>query len=206
MTAGGSTPAQRIWGGTTLSDRQAQRRTQLLDAGLELLGTQGSAAISVRSVCRQARLTDRYFYENFADRADFVRAVYDRVAAEAAGALVAVVAAGGDDATVAAESVRAFVALIADDPRKGRVLLLEPLTDPVLGQHGVAVAAAFAEIVRSQLRPSASASEAALVATAIVGALTNLFIRWLDGSQPIARDELEQFCLRLLVNAAALAE
>ena len=59
MTRGG-------WAGTTLADRRADRRRRLLDVGLDLLGSRGSAAVSVRSVCRTAQLTDRYFYESFA--------------------------------------------------------------------------------------------------------------------------------------------
>ncbi|MDT7804669.1 MAG: hypothetical protein QOI78_8102, partial [Actinomycetota bacterium] len=38
----------RTWAGTTLDDRKALRREQLVAAGLELLGTVGSAATSVR--------------------------------------------------------------------------------------------------------------------------------------------------------------
>jgi AcrR family transcriptional regulator len=78
----------RSWAGTTLEDRRAERRERFMAAGLDLLGSQGAAAVTVRSVCRHAQLTDRYFYENFADRAALLLAVYDAVAAQAAAALV----------------------------------------------------------------------------------------------------------------------
>lgn len=205
MTAGMT--AGRGWAGTTLDARRAERRRKLLDAGLELLGTGGVAALTVRSVCRQAGLTDRYFYENFADRSELMLAVFDEVAAEAATALLAAAASGRDgerdDAAVARAAVDAFLSLIADDPRKGRVLLLAPLTDQTLGAHGVAAAPAFAQIVQRRL--DATSPDAALIGTAVVGALTNLFIRWLDGSQPVDRDHLADFCVRLLLNASALA-
>ena len=195
--------AARGWAGTTLDARRAARRRQLLDAGLELLGTGGVPALTVRSVCRQAGLTDRYFYENFADRTELMLAVFDEVAAEAATTLLAAAASGRDDAAVARAAVDAFLSLIADDPRKGRVLLLAPLTDQTLGAHGVAAAPAFAQIVQRRLDPAGA--DAALIGTAVVGALTNLFIRWLDGSQPVDRDHLADFCVRLLLNASALA-
>ena len=197
--------AARGWAGTTLDARRAERRRKLLDAGLELLGTGGVPALTVRSVCRQAGLTDRYFYENFADRAELMIAVFDEVAAEAATVLLAAAAAGGDDATVARAAVDAFLALIADDPRKGRVLLLAPLTDPALGMRGVALSPMFTEIVRAELGRRGSAAGAQLTATALIGALANLFIRWLDGSLDVSRRTLRDYCVRLLVNAGDLA-
>ena len=201
----------RSWAGTTLADRQSERRTRLLDAGLELLGTQGGAAVTVRSVCRLSRLTDRYFYENFADREALLLAVFDRVANEAGAALLAAVA--GAPADLAARSraaVEAFLGVLTDDPRKGRVLLLEPLTDATLGMRGIALSPMFAELVRAQLGPQhgahrTNARGAQLTATALIGALANLFIRWLDGTLDLDRAELTDYCVRLLVKATDLA-
>ena len=42
-----------------------------LEVGLDLLGTP-SATLSVRAACRSAQLTERYFYESFADKDVFV--------------------------------------------------------------------------------------------------------------------------------------
>jgi AcrR family transcriptional regulator len=206
MTAIPGAGPGRGWAGTTLADRRAERRERLLDVGLELLGGQGGAAVTVRSVCRQAKLTDRYFYENFADRDELVLAVFDRVAAEAGSALVAAVSGsqGVVEATARA-AVEAFLAVLTDDPRKGRVLLLEPLTDPTLGMRGVAISPMFVELVRGQLGVDAAPDAAQLTATALIGALANLFIRWLDGSLDVSRDRLADYCVRLLVSSAELA-
>lgn len=199
-------PQGRTWAGTTLADRQAARRERLLDVGLDLLGTGGSAAVTVRSVCRQAGLTDRYFYESFADREALLLAVFDRVAQEAGTALVAAVAAAPDDLTRRARAaVDAFLQVIVDDPRRGRILLLEPLTDPTLGMRGVALSPMFTELVRAELGRRGSAAGAQLTATALIGALANLFVRWLDGSLDVSRRRLRDYCVRLLVNAVDLA-
>jgi AcrR family transcriptional regulator len=198
--------SSRGWAGTTLADRRADRRRKLLDVGLELLGSQGSAAVSVRSVCRAAQLTDRYFYENFVDREALLLAVYDEVAAEAGQVLIDAVAGAGSEEhePVARAAVDAFLDLLTEDPRKGRVLLLEPLTDPTLGVRGVALSPAFAEIIRAQLDGGEDAN-AQLTATALVGAMANLFIRWLDGSLPVDRTALADYCVRLLVASMGLA-
>jgi AcrR family transcriptional regulator len=196
----------RSWAGTSLADRRAERRLRLLDVGLELLGTQGSGAVTVRSICRAAQLTDRYFYESFADRDALLVAIYDEVGAQAAKVLVdAVASAPADDhERVARAAVEAFLELLTADPRKGRVLLLEPLTDPVLGARSVLLSPAFAAIIRGRLGDGDELA-AQLSATALVGAMANLFIRWLDGSLAVRRDVLTGFCVRLVVAATELA-
>ena len=50
---------------------------------MRLLGGEAGPALTVRAVCRQAGFTERYFYESFADRDEFVRAVYDDVCTQA---------------------------------------------------------------------------------------------------------------------------
>ena len=202
-----SSTAARSWAGTTLADRRAERRRRLLEAGLDLLGTQGAAAVTVRSVCREAKLTDRYFYENFEDRAELLLAVFDGVAGEAATALVtAAESRHGDLGAMANAAVEAFISFLTDDPRKGRVLLVEPLTDLTLGTRGVAIAPMFAQLIQAQVGKPGSSVDASLTATAMVGALANLFIRWMDGSQDVTREHLADYCVRLLLNASALME
>jgi AcrR family transcriptional regulator len=104
------------------------RRDELVAAGVQLLGGPSGPAVTVRAVCRQAELTERYFYESFADRDEFVRAVYDDVCARAMSALTS--------ATTPREAVEQFVALMVDDPVRGRVLLLAPAVEPVLVHSG----------------------------------------------------------------------
>ena len=60
------------WSGVPLQDRQALRRDELIAAGVTLLGSRGGPALTVRAVCRATGLTERYFYESFTDRDEFV--------------------------------------------------------------------------------------------------------------------------------------
>src|SRR3954447_22990438 len=93
--------------GMSLEDRAAARRAALIDAGTELLGTEGAAGVTVRAACRATKLSERYFYESFDGRDALLRAVHAQVADEARDAIVAAVAehvaAGGeaDDAALA---------------------------------------------------------------------------------------------------------
>ena len=91
--ASAPTTSARPYRGVDAADRLASRRAGLLDAGLELLGGEESAELTVRAICRQAGVTARYFYESFADKDEFVAAVFDWVIAELATTTQAVVAA-----------------------------------------------------------------------------------------------------------------
>ncbi|MDV6014603.1 TetR family transcriptional regulator [Haloechinothrix sp. LS1_15] len=196
---------QRTWAGTTLADRRAARRRQLLDAGLELLGNEGAAAVSVRAVCRTARLTERYFYENFAGREELLVAVYEHVARQAHDVLVrAVREAGPTETDRARAAVSAFVELILDDPRKGTVLMLVPQTDPLLGKRGHELLPTFAELVHEQLPGGIDPANRTMVALGLVGALANLFIAYLNGSLAVSRDQLVDHCVHLVLSSASL--
>jgi AcrR family transcriptional regulator len=200
--------AQASWAGTTLADRRAVRRQQLLAVGLDLLGTHGSGAVTVRSVCRAAGLTDRYFYENFAGREELLLAVYDSVAAEAQHAIMAAVAASStEQSALARAAVEGFLSVLADDPRKGRVLLLEPLSDATLREHAQGTVPMFEALVRAQLAAESHARPIAveLTATAMVGALTLMFIRWLDEELLLDRSELADYCASLLLSTTSMA-
>ena len=50
------------WSGVPLQDRQTLRRGELIAAGVTLLGGAAGPAMTVRAVCREAELTERYFY------------------------------------------------------------------------------------------------------------------------------------------------
>src|SRR3984957_8735819 len=78
----------RPYRGVSATDRRHQRRQRLIDAGLQLFGTRGIAAVGIVDVCAEAGLTKRYFYENFASIDALAEAVFEHVT----GNLVAMVA------------------------------------------------------------------------------------------------------------------
>ena len=76
---GSAAQAPRRYRGITASERRAQRRERLLQAGLELFGTQGYASTSIRAVSAEASMNSRYFYESFSSREDLLYYVYERI-------------------------------------------------------------------------------------------------------------------------------
>ncbi len=67
----------RNYGGQNLQQRKQQRYQQFLQAGLNVFGTSGYRSATVRSLCKEAKLTDRYFYESFGSIENLLTCVYE---------------------------------------------------------------------------------------------------------------------------------
>ncbi|OBI78051.1 TetR/AcrR family transcriptional regulator [Mycobacterium sp. E740] len=179
------------WSGVPLQDRQVLRRDELIAAGVELLGSSEGPSLTVRAACRTAGLTERYFYESFADRDEFVRAVYDDVCARAMSTLMT--------AETPRDAVERFVALMVDDPTRGRVLLLAPASEPVLTRSGAEWMPSFIELLQRKLTRITDPALATMVATGLIGALTALFTAYLNGTLVATREQFIDYCVEMLL-------
>jgi AcrR family transcriptional regulator len=182
------------WSGVPLEDRQALRRDELVAAGVQLLGEKSGPAVTVRAACRQAGLTERYFYASFADRDEFVRAVYDDVCTRAMSTLMS--------ATTPREAVERFVALMVDDPVRGRVLLLAPAVEPVLVRSGAEWMPNFIDLLQRKLTEIGDPVRQKMIATGLIGGLTTLFTAYLDGRLEATREQFIDYCVEMLLSRA----
>jgi AcrR family transcriptional regulator len=186
---------QGRWSGVPLQDRQTLRRDELLAAGVGLLGGEAGPALTVRAVCREASLTERYFYESFADRDEFVRAVYDHVCSTAMAALTS--------SDTPRDAVERFVALMVDDPVRGRVLLIAPQREPVLTKSGADWMPSFIDLLQRKLTRITDPAVQAMVATGLVGALSALFTAYLNGRLATTREQFIDYCVDMLLSRAS---
>ncbi|MEH3142589.1 MAG: TetR/AcrR family transcriptional regulator [Mycobacterium kyogaense] len=185
---------QGRWSGVPVRERPALRRDDLIAAGIELLGSPGGPSLTVRAACRAAGLTERYFYESFTDRDDYVAAVYDEVGSAAMATLA--------KSESMRDAVERFVAMMVDDPARGRVLLLAPEAEPVLARSGARWMPNFIELLQQNLTRITDPTSQAMVATGLIGALTALFTAYLDGRLSATREQFIDHCAELLLHAA----
>jgi AcrR family transcriptional regulator len=185
--------------------RRASRRTRLTAAALELLGTQGWQATTVRAICARARLTPRYFYESFANLDELLLALFDELVQEAATEVLGAVAVAEHDARAKARAaIGAFVEFVTVDPRKARVLFVEASGSEPLTLRRFETVRMFAGLVAEQgrefygLRGQAS-SLVDTTALMLVGGLAETLLSWLDGSLPVTRAQLVEDCTDLFV-------
>ena len=124
------------WTGVPADERRVERRRLLLDAALDLVGTGGADAVTVRAVCRAARLNPRYFYESFADRGELLVGLYDDVAAALGSVVAPRLSAAPDDLAAAVRiGIDTVFRFAAEDPRRAKVLYVEARTDEVLARR-----------------------------------------------------------------------
>ena len=183
----------RPYRGVEAADRLADRRARLLQAGLDILGSESDLSeLTVRGICRQAGVTARYFYESFTDKDDLVASVYDWVIADmAASTQAAVVAAPRKQQNRAA--MANIVRTIADDPRVGRLLFNSLLANSVLvrkrKEAGGLLATLYGQDVGSALGVQESERSKATAYFAVAGVAQTLSA-WLDGDLEFEHDQL----------------
>ena len=182
----------RPYRGVEASERIDLRRRQLLDAGLDLLGDSPTTELTVRAVCRQSGLTARYFYESFADKDEFVAAVFDAAVADVATSTQAAVATS-PPAKQNRAGMANLVRTIGADARIGRVLFDIHLSDPVIlrkrGNLGDIFAVLTGRYIESLLQGDAGDRAKATVRF-VVGGVGQTLSAWLAGDVVLSQQEL----------------
>lgn len=203
MTAG------RAYGGVPAEQRQAERRRRLLDAALDIIGTQGWSAMTVRAVCRQARVGPRFFYELFTDLDDLAVATHDEVVQTAIGHCLTALHEAPDDlpAQVGA-AVRAIVTEVTDDPRKARLVFARAHGSEALMQRRFTAMRQLAGVVAAQAKvlvrtPGTDERVVNALALVLTGGVAELVLVWLDGDSDLRidldRDELIDLCVQTML-------
>ncbi|WP_433713640.1 TetR/AcrR family transcriptional regulator [Nocardia sp. CA-084685] len=195
QTTGG--PTKRAYGGVSADERRAQRRTTLLDAALEIIGTQGIAKLTVSGLCAQAGLNERYYYESFDSRDAVLAALIDRIAEELAGAIIgALQTAPADTRAKAHAAISAGIHLLTDDPRKAHVALVAGMATPELRARTNQTVRVFARIVAAEgidfygITDPNPDPTIDFRATYLVGGLVQTLTAWLQNDLPLTRQEL----------------
>ncbi len=191
--------------------RRALRRAALLEAGLELLGTRGWAATTVRGVCTQAGLNDRYFYESFADRDALLLAIVDEQAARGTAAILDAARSSPRDLQERVRaSVDATVDFLTADPRLSRILAHEFPAHPLLQERRRQIIQSLTTIFTAQTRElldphPLSDTDLELTGLTLTSGLWDLIAAWLRGELGITRDHLVDYTVALLLTTTDLA-
>lgn len=194
---GAMASSERTFRGQTAQQRRDERRGKLLDAALDLIGTDGWSAATMTAICARAGLTERYFYESFKSRDALYLALIDGLGEETERAVLDALAATAqnDDAVRLRAVVEAFMAVLVDDPRRGRVALLEGLDSEVLQRRRRDIVRGLERLVREHGEafrggPVADLRSLEIDAVLLAGAASELISRRLDGSLDVTDAEV----------------
>lgn len=191
-------------------ERDAARRGQLLDAGLDAFGSEGYAGSSIEAICAAAHVGTRSFYRYFTAKEDLLEAVYDRHIVRVTRELTAALRRHPDDVVARVRAgAEAFVAASISDERAARVQLTEIVgVSERLEARRRGVHRAFAALVEQEyrelaLRGAIAAPVPALVCTALVGGSNELLLEWRFADRRPGRGELVEALVSLYLGAAA---
>jgi AcrR family transcriptional regulator len=200
----------RVWGGLTAQQRLDRRREQFLAAGLEVFGAHGWAGTTVLQVCREAKLSQRYFYEQFVGREALFLAVMDRIAADVEDIVRRAATTEGRSPLERADGVlRALTAFFAGDPRTVRVSLIESFATHEFRVRRAALLASFSALgsrLMLALTPHPACvdrRELELSALVLSGGIAEMLVGAQSGQPPPEPDELVRHLTRLYATAAA---
>ncbi len=198
---------RRVYGGQSHEDRMAERRKAFVDAGFELIGTEGYRAATVRAVCKHAGYTDRYFYQLFGSTEGLLLAVYSQVSEQLKQALVT--AMDGTDASIEARSeagLRAFFRFMRD-PRNARIMISEVLgvSDEItaLYMRTVVEFAGLLMAATASLEPSLAEpnEDNAIFGQSLIGAVIYAAGAWAMGGYRQPEESVIAGCRSILIGA-----
>jgi AcrR family transcriptional regulator len=118
----------RVYGGVEANMREEDRRKKLIEAGLDSFGTKGYAKTNIKTICKLAGLTERYFYESFRHKEDLLCAVYRELVDEGQrDSIAALEDSDGLPLETASRALRMFYQRFQQDPRRAKIQLFEIL-------------------------------------------------------------------------------
>lgn len=167
-----------------------------MEAGVQLFGTRGYTNTSVKAICDEAGLTERYFYEAFPDREGLLIEIYREVIEDAyAKSSAAVAAADGLEAEIR-DGVAAFSRAVCTDRRRARIQQIEVVgVSEELEEQRRDARSNFAEMISQRCLAAGVDAEAAgldlrVLALGLVGSVNETLVDFLSGRIDVDLDSL----------------
>lgn len=187
--------------GVSATDRSIDRRRRLLEATLELWGRNDGVRITMTRVCAEAGLTERYFYEQFSGLDDALIAVVEDIADQIAVASLSAISVPGDSIERVRAAIAAFVRILTDDPRKGRIAIVEAASHEAVRPRRNQLLLQFAELAATEARElygdrAWTGREGELSSFLFIGGLAELVRAWVDGEVAGTPEDLVEAATR----------
>ncbi|MEV4239425.1 MULTISPECIES: TetR/AcrR family transcriptional regulator [unclassified Nocardia] len=192
----------RSYGGLSKQQRVAQRQARLIDAALELFGTQGYAATSIERLCAVANVSTRSFYEDMGSREALLIALVNRITSHAVERALESMAktAGQPLSTRVVDAFRAYLEVTCADHRSARVCYVEvvgvssAVEDWRRQQRRLLSSLLISEAERAVERGETKARRFDLFALAVIGAVNSLAQELVRTTHPDTEVALDEIC------------
>jgi len=178
---------RRRYGGKSAEQRRRERRDALVAAALDVWQQSGWAAVTMRGVCARAELTDRYFYESFADRDALLARIWDQMRDETLQMLLDAITPYADQGPLdqLRAALSAIVHHVGDDPQRAQIVFGDHAGSAVLEQRRretiqMAVGLLI-DLARPYLRPDVDESAFRVNVLMGIGGFVETMLAWRSG-------------------------
>ncbi len=193
---------ERQFKGLSLAERKQARREKLIEAGIETYGTQGFFSVTVKDVCTEAKLTERYFYESFKKSEHLFQSIFLQLIESLEHTVMqAILHSTPDPKLMVKSGLTALFQLLKNDPRMARIIYIDAMLVQELHQQAtiretmgrfdrMIHAFVMAMLPQSQV----SEEEISLIATGLNGYVTQIAIRWVMSGFVQSQEQIVTAC------------
>jgi AcrR family transcriptional regulator len=186
----------RKYGGRSAAERKAERYATLVSAAQEIWQEQGWAAVTMRGVCARAGLTDRYFYESFADRDALLATVWDQARDDTLVMLLGAITSAPQEYPLLQlkSAIHAVVHHIADEPARAQILFGDHAGSAVLEQRRrdtvQLTSDLMIDLAKPFLRDPTNTTSLRMTVVLGIGGFIELMLAWRLGLVQVDPDEI----------------
>src|SRR5690606_18673850 len=193
---------ERQFKGLSLTERKQARREKLIEAGIEAYGTHGFFAVTVKDICNEAKLTERYFYESFKKSDELFQTIFLKLIDQLQhNVMQAIMQASTDPRKMIESGLTALLTTLKDNPRMARIIYIDAMLVQELHNQATIhetmlrfdrMIHAFVMLMMPHIdRPE---REISLVATGLNGYVTQIAIRWVVSGFKQSMQEVLSSC------------
>jgi len=190
---------ERQFKGLSLSERKQARREKLIEAGIEAYGTHGFFAVTVKDICNEAKLTERYFYESFKKSDELFQTIFLKLIDQLQhNVMQAIMQASTDPKKMIEAGLTALLTTLKDNPRMARIIYIDAMLVQELHNQATIhetmlrfdrMIHAFVMLMMPNI--NRSEREISMISTGLNGYVTQIAIRWVvSGFKPSMEDVL----------------
>ena len=193
---------ERQFKGLSLTERKQARREKLIEAGIEAYGTHGFFAVTVKDICNEAKLTERYFYESFKKSDELFQTIFLKLIDQLQhNVMQAIMQASTDPRKMIDSGLTALLTTLKDNPRMARIIYIDAMLVQELHNQATIhetmlrfdrMIHAFVMLMMPHI--DRSEREISLVATGLNGYVTQIAIRWVVSGFKQSMQEVLSSC------------
>lgn len=193
---------ERQFKGMSLSERKLARREKLIEAGIETYGTQGFFSVTVKDVCNEAKLTERYFYESFKKSEELFQTIFLQLIDQLQQTVMqGVMQASPDPKKMIHSGLFALFSMLKADPRMARIIYVDAMLVQELHNQATIheTMGRFDRMIHAFVmlmmpRINYSEQEISLVSTGLNGYVTQIAVRWVMGGFKLSVEQVVFAC------------